>query len=487
MSVATSGLPSHVAKNDRQILLYGASAALLGVVLAYGRLITLSRWQADEYLDFAFLRQFGRQFELYRLLHWSPRPWSEALFMIYGAAVNHFHRPLAGSFACMLWGLLALPCLAPAWLGAPDRAARPVRLLLGMAILAACLVGHPVAEVFYWPAGSVAYIPTLAAAIWLFWRVLDGIEGDVTRPLTAGAAVVLAAGCSEVGLFLALCFTGCAALWGVREGVRKLWWLLPGLIVSATLASLLLRGRVGTTEMADTAHTAHHAGASLLAALGPFLRDLGAGNEEAATPTGVLTTLACRALLLAGTRWCLSGQPTQAARRPGAYLPALAAALLLAAFATLAAAYYQFGTSCCQRHETMRQCFIALAFICLGAWSAIRFPRRVPHAAAPASLLLAVLIPFATTLPALAEAYRLYPAAIQARALTWQSGLQTASDSMVLTRGPSGGLIPTGDPVPPGTYVLDKETPWYSLGIFQFFGKTRLRVVQPSPPSNGTS
>jgi hypothetical protein len=152
--------------------------------------------------------------------------------------------------------------------------------------------------------------------------------------------------------------------------------------------------------------------------------------------------------------------------------------LLLAAFCTVAAAYYQFGRLCCQRQETMRGCYLVLAAVCLGAASLRWRPAvRIRPAFAAAALLLPVCGLFAARLPALIDAYRAYPQAVQARAATWRSGLQPGTAEMTLVLAPDGSLISNGEFLAPGDYVLGPGSPWYVAGLLQFFDKRRVHVV----------
>jgi len=89
---------------SRWFLAINGSAALLltGVIVLYLGLIGLGQWQADEYDNFARLRTRGWHFFFDRL-HWSPRPISELILMMYGWTVNQVHQPLIAPFLGLLW------------------------------------------------------------------------------------------------------------------------------------------------------------------------------------------------------------------------------------------------------------------------------------------------------------------------------------------------------------------------------------------------
>jgi hypothetical protein len=441
---------------------YLPSCLLACISLAYAGLLPRSRWQGDEYLDFAVFREQGWRLIEYRLLHWSPRPVAELLLGLYATAVNGLHRPLAASCDALLWAGLMAACVVPAWFGAP----RPPRLFLGLAFFCLFLLGHGVSEVFFWPAGGVAYLPTLAGAVWLFWSVAD------RRRAAAACALVLAAWSSEMGMLLVLAFCLCAGLARFRAGWPGLWWLLPGAIAAGLAAILLAGGRVAAATISTESATQHHPWASLIAAVPASGAELLAIGHQ---------SLAAKLAILIGFRWS-----ALAWRRPpgqGVELAALGVALLGAAFISVAAAFFQFGDLCCERHETMRECYLVLAMAAFGAASASFWPRPAPAPWCVKLPVLAICLSlFVASLPQIAAAYRLVPQAIRARAATWHSGMSAGTQDMVLTLGPVGGLIGNGEFLAPGTIAQRKGAPWYIDGVLQFFGKTRLTVVPISPP-----
>ena len=131
----------------------------LATLLAFVGLIPLGRWH-DEYLTLHDYHQGGIGFLWARLLHWSPRPLSELLIYFYGLTVYRVGLPLIGAFIAPFWILLIAAILWPVLRGRQG-------LLPACVLLAMLLLGHPVAEVFYWPFGVVAYLPTLTAAAML--------------------------------------------------------------------------------------------------------------------------------------------------------------------------------------------------------------------------------------------------------------------------------------------------------------------------------
>jgi hypothetical protein len=466
-----------LSRPHRQFTLTASCTVFAAIILAHAALLPLSRWQGDEYANFDLLRQQGWSFVVFRLLHWAARPWSEAWLMLYGVAANAAHRPLAGRFDALLWAALAAACLVPAWFGAEtrrdDAGRRGIRLAFGLALFALFLLGHSICEVFLWPAGAAAYLPTLAGACWLFWCVADGLPGHRAG---AAAALLLAAGSSEVGIFLVLIFAAGITLAG-RDRRTGLLWLLPALLVALTDLWVLLHTRIGTIEILGPESVyVHHVWPSLRAAAPGFFLDLVSSGADMPTTTDIASHVAADILVLIGARWCLASARPEPARQRALF--AFCASLLIACYATRAAAFYQFGELCCERHEIMRQCLILLALAAAGAGSAARWPPRIARGAFCLSPLLAATILLAVPrAPDLLQAYRLAPRSIAARAQTWESGERPGDGAMTMVLTPPGRLLHGLGGFDPGTYRLGKDTPWHLRGVMQYFGKQSLTIV----------
>ena len=445
-------------------LLPGISCCvLLGVIATYAALLPRARWQGDEYLVFAMLRAGGWDYLLHWYLTWSPRLVSDVLFGLYGAIVLALHRPLAGPCMAVLWAGLACACVIPAWLADANRLPRVVA---GLGLFALFLVGHGVTEVFYWPAGGLSYVPTLAGTVWLFWLLMDGLGGRAWRHVAAGAALFIVAGSSEVGLFIVLAVAGCVVC--VRPAPwRELAWLLPGSLLALVDLGLVLHGRVGTIEGSgyDPA-VLHHAGASLLRAIPAFAGNLARPELPGGAAVSLPLSLASRVLILAGARWSFGKM-----RAPGRLLPAFGGALLVAAFASLASGYFQFGRPCCARHDTMRACLVTLAAAAFGA----AWPRYRPNAGA-AAWAGAVLLLFVPAVPALRADYAGMDRAISARAQSWASG-RSPGEAMSFVIDPPGRVI-SGCGFSPGFATASPDVAWWRLGILSFFGKRSVLIEQ---------
>ena len=442
-----------------------ACCGMLVVIAAYAGLLRRSSWQGDEYIVFAFQRDGGWRFLIHWYLTWSPRLVSDILFAAYGIVVTVSHRPLAGTCMAVLWSGLFFACVGPAMATARQR---QTRLLLGLAIFTLFLDGHGVADVFYWPAGGLSYIPTLAGIAWLFWCVADSARVPQWRP---AAALVVVAGSSEVGIFLALSICTLVIAWS-RQRIVSLWWMAPGLVLGLVDLVLVLNGRVGNVEIASAGPLLHHAGASLASAVPIFARELIVPNNEISAPINWAWSLVARVLVIFAARWSL--EPADPKQRR--LLLLFAAGLLLGSFASLASSLYEFGTLCCERHDTMSACSITLALIAFGVWSAGRWPLiSPPRNLAASAWMAAVVLLFGSSLPGLIEDWRTAPQAVSARAQTWASGRASAAN-MILIRGPVGRIVGSSE-FSRGEYRrIDKALPWYDFAVLSFFEKQTMIV-----------
>ncbi len=434
---------------------------MLCVIAAFAALLPRARWQGDEYIVFAALRDGGWDFFLHWYLTWSPRLVSNVLYAAYGAAVLALHRPLAGSCMAVAWAGLACACLIPAWRAGAHRLSR---VLAGLGLMALFLVGHSVTEVFYWPAAGLSYVPTLAGAVWLFWLLLDGLSTRVRRHAAAGLALFIVAGSSEVGIFASLSIGVCVGCAQSGAPWRQWLWLLPGVALALVDLVFVLHWRVGTIEVGGAdPRVLHHGAAALLRAVPAFVSDLGRPDMPDGTASSLPLSITSRILIFLGARRIGS------TRAAGRLLPAFGAALLLAAFISLASGYFQFGRLCCARHDTMRACFITLAVAAFGTAR----PRSGPDAGA-AAWAAAVVLLFVPAAPALLADYRSMHGAISARAQTWASGA-SSGDTMVFLVEPPGRLI-AGCGFTPGFASASPDLAWWKQGILAFFRKRAVSI-----------
>ena len=484
------------------------------LLLAHGGLIVAGQWQGDEWFNFALFRSQGTGFLANRVLTWSPRPVSELLVFLYARAVDALHRPLITPVLALLWAALAA-CAAALLPGpvrdpaAPARGRggaggaghpRRARGLIVLAVLAFFLLGHQVAEMFYWPMGAAAYVGAIAALTLLVMLVLRGRHLSGSGMVLVSVAMAVAAGSAEVG---AMAVGGAALLLGAAQlphhPARAVPLLAP-LAVALLVLVLILHGRAsaGVALGPETA-TIHALWPSLRAAVVQFAHETLALDAYPDGWPGLAIGAATKlALFLAFRALCRAGLDGSAT--PRAHLWVLVAALLAASFLSIAAALWQFGLVCCQRHDSFRQCLdvlVLLLFAALAARARLdgrparhrsarpRDPRR-DVVAGSAWLLLALGLalshrgPLMRRLPSLWADYRHLPALLAARNRTWASADAPGPD--MVFHGPPQGFVVGETDWPAGTFTLTPTTlaptpPWFMQGILLFYDKQRVTVV----------
>jgi hypothetical protein len=447
------------------------------VLALHAWLLPQGMW-ADEYFTFGIFRLYGLPAFWNRLLHWSPRPFSEALVWAYWRAVHATGRPLVAPVLLIAW-LFALAFASAAirpW-RRPGRAAR-LALLLGLPALA--LLSAPVEELYYWPLGALAYLPALGAAAYVaILAAGPGLRTDrqrlaVAAALTAGAASV------EMGLFLALASAPLLLLADRRQaGEWRRFAVATALLptaIAAFLLALLLFGRVSdTSEILPSALT-HHFWPSMREAAERLFWELLVPDPDHASAGSVASSLITKLLFFAGAAAALPGAwPIVPPRWP---LAAIAAALAATLFLSIAASYYQFGAICCERHAAYRQVLIILMLVtAAGLLPRWRQAADAGWPIAPALLALALLPALPARLVALGTQFALGPSRAAARATTFSTGEAPGAAPLHYVI-PAPGPLLSASPIPPGDYALAAKPAWYIQGPMLFFGKDRMRVSQ---------
>jgi hypothetical protein len=456
----------------QKLLVLGGCILLALVVLAHAGLLGVGRWQGDEYMTFALYRRYGLSVLFQAITGWSPRPVSEVVVWLYGRAVESFRHPLIAPCLAVFWITLVASALIPMrWCA--RLAELPYRLMIALGLLAMFLLGHSITEMFFWPVGAAAYMLTLSAITLELGLLLDR---DMTMPTTMiveAGTLAVAAGSSEVGAL----FTAAMSLLrlpSLRQHGRWLFFvcrLVPLFVALFALITVAV-GRAGHLELTPpTQQYLHRPLASLLAAVPALVFEIVSLSGEAANARGILLGLTVKVLFFFGVRWCWPYYRSLPTRAILEFIVALA----VAAYTLLAASYFQFGFFCCERHDTLRQCFIILALVALGAWSVKwRAPSRSAKSLAPLPLLAAVLLLLWWRIPKLAHDYALYPKVLAARAETWRSGLQTDNSSMVMLLSPQGRLV-SRNVFPLGRYSLETRA-WWAKGILWFFDKREVDI-----------
>ncbi|MBV9786455.1 MAG: hypothetical protein JO264_21850 [Acidisphaera sp.] len=453
----------------------------IAVILLHAGLIPAGNWRGDEYYHFAMLKEYGSRYLIDRLLTWSPRPISEGFLYLYYELVTLARRPLVTPFLLVFWAMLVLGSVCGF---CPTRRSLPRCATIPLSVVAMFLLRHPIDELFYWPMGAAAYLAALSALTFLTFLVVRGGPATSRGRLAGLAAMLVAEGSAEIGAIFVCCF---APLLLCLEGMampRAAWrrpmalarntaWLVVPLAAGLYLLHLLLLGRVTKASEAQPGASAslyHHIGPSILAAAQQFGSEL-TGSANLSVSVG---------LFFAGLALAMrQSLPGAVSRRQ---LAVLAAAFCITAYLSIAAADYQFGVLCCERHTTFRQCALVLAIVALARLAADldwgwRLRAGVAAIAGPVLVALSLSILSAARMPALVADYRAVPAMTETRRENWSSGFDKRSPAMLFALPPLGRIV-GGLGWPTGDYALSEHPPWNILGILQFFGKQQLQVVQ---------
>jgi hypothetical protein len=485
-------------------------AILLAILLAYAGLIGLGRWEIDEYY---FLYWFRHGVTFGQRLLYSPRFLFEPFYFLYLSAVNLFHRPLIVPFLGVLWAGFLVSGLLTSWQKreAKSGQTRQNLSLISLTLLVLCLCSGYVTDVFYFPAGAVAYVPTIAGSVLLLLQVIDNRLESRAGRIMASVCLLAAAGSSETGAtFVAFYGLICAARWAVtwwrsqRTSAPAVWWAIP--MVEAVLSLLVVRlNRYTMLQAVPWSSNAGNAVASLKATIPEMIFEI-FGRETLAkvaksypdphtwlnyglrVPFEILlgSRLWMEVLLAAGVAlcWFPLGRISKALAKR---ILELVAAFVLAAIATIAAANLQFGITCCDRHAEVRECWIELAIVGLviasSAWIPDGILRRMSKYASFAPVLLcASVLSLGYTRPLL-ETYRAYGVLRKASSESFASGSRGDTGEMVFYIPPSVGVIKEF-PLMPGTYVAHplslredvgmRALPYY---VLPFFGKRTVTMV----------
>ena len=298
--------------------------------------------------------------------------------------------------------------------------------------------------------------------------------GIATGWVPLAVALSLGAGSVEVGAFLALC-TAPGLLLVARHGAGgsarlRIGAALAPLLSALAVMLLLLSGRVARGhEMFGSAALSHHLGRDLWLAAGQSISEL-------LHPEGgsILAAASVKLLVFLGVRSCLARAWPQPP--PRAPIIALLVGMAATVFLSIAGAYYNFGTLCCERHATYRQ---ALFLLMAAASAGLARPARV-RAHGPALLALAVLIYMPSRLPAIRTEYSLAHARGAAWKAIFRSGWQPGPAPIDFIIAPAGPLF-SYVMFLPGDYRRTPDTPSYILGPMLFFGKDSMHARMGKP------
>ncbi|MBR0558617.1 hypothetical protein [Neokomagataea anthophila] len=465
-------------------LTLGLCLILAGTVITlHASALPYALWQGDEYDYFYNQAHTGRSFFWHRLLFWSPRPLSEVIIALYGLCVARIHAPLIGPMLSTIWTLCATLAFLPTLLCRTI----PQSTRLFLVALSSILVflGHPIADLMFWPMATAAHLPVLATAFCLTLNTLTHTE----RPWLTALCLSVAAVSSEAGFFLSgayLCFTALFALIRSHQKRKSLQILCVPTALCLFVLWRLFAGRIGLPHP----HNTPTQGAilqSIRSSLIPFVQNLaildpmdistgerGSGTALHGIILKILIAFSCFTALRATNI------------RPSLHsLTILSLSFLACNALIIASAYYEFGFLCCQRHETLRLDVSLLLAMLAGGYAARTLPplHRTQHTLqliAYACLIIFTLDTARWRYADMALFLRSRPLEAQARAATWQSGL-SASPIMTMSQGTNSPLFYYW-PWEPGHYLAG-GTGWDVQSMMKFFNKTQLIVLPPRPVS----
>jgi len=454
-----------------------ACATCIALWLVYLGLVPLGHWQADEYQTFGSLQESVYEFVRWRISSWSPRPLSEIFIYAYGRLVQASGQPMVIAALLPCWTLLGAVVLFTAL----RRREHRQWALVPLAMLPMFLLGHPVADLFYWPMAALAYMPTLAGIILVFVANECLQAQKTSRWVVIGLALVLAASCSEVGSLFVLAFVASWACAGwVADGRERSLVFLPALGLPALAAGMLLLKladvRIGHSgEVFGDAGIAHHWTDALAKTVPRAMREWVVLDPSRAHDRSMVLGLATKALFAMGA-YRLAGRDGDGSRQRMRFAIALAALGMVPA--TIFAAYYQFGSPCCERHAIFRQCMVYLGLAAAASWTAgwsVRHGRKTDPRPwlGPACLLGSLLLAASTSIGKIAHDYGAYSEIAASRDATWRSG-KSAGGVVVLT--PVTGARIVGNDPELAAGVLHKDDPW-TRAVLSYFGKDSLRVI----------
>ncbi len=447
---------------------------MAGIIAVHLGLLNRAAWEPDEYRIISGFRDDGINSFWQRFRAGSPRPLSELLFVLYAWLVVISKQQLIAPVLLALWAVFlasGLPTLAGG--GVPAS-----RILGTLAVLAFMVLGHGAFEVFYWPIGAMVYLPVLSAALFLLFSLANEQWRAKPGGVVTALVLLVAAWSAEAGaLMVLLCFGAImtAALLWKNPRIIVLYWGVPVLAALLVLVLVLTDGRLLTAtgiENGDPALIHHWAASAVQAAIRGSAEFLSADAETFDLPH-ILLGLSIKLLFFAGVHLCwITPDPTvQFSRR---WLLPLAFGFLATAFVTLVVSYWNHGTTCCQRHNLLRQDLGFLALAAIAIWLPPLIPTTQRWAPALASVLLtaAAILALAPRARDIALDYRFYSEPARARALSWASGFSPGPD-MVLYQPVPDSLFSLA--IPSGTWRMDDN--WWINGVLRFFGKDSLRVI----------
>lgn len=151
--------------NNIRHLVFAIGAIHAILITAYAGFIGTGMWHFDEYETFFQYKIIGFDFLWLRISTWSPRPFSEILIYLYALATNATQNQLIIIILSAIWIALIASVIIPAAKLKNSSQNFSFRILPLLLPLTLTLSGTKTGEVFYWPMGSLAYMPFISSLL----------------------------------------------------------------------------------------------------------------------------------------------------------------------------------------------------------------------------------------------------------------------------------------------------------------------------------
>lgn len=444
------------------------------LLLMHFYLVRVGMWHGDEYGLLPHYQDGNFTFYIHRVLGWSPRPVSEIFVWAYAYSSGFSHASNI-TYALTISWLILFVTLDVALILA--RVEVKLRYLVSFSAFTFCLLINNPGEVFYWPIGAAAYVPTIAgiAAI-CFVSALRTTPNNLVCDYAMIVMLIIVAGSSEIGAMfcLAYCtFRGLSSAFEyIRHNVRlrhdQLALFIPALM-SVSVFVIVLRGRVAINSEAGGA--GHQLLASLLQ--GAYVvGDEIMSRDATFAPRLLVVLMFCAGLALVLTA---RAEPTKPK-----HVGALLGALLATIYGSAASAQYQFGYNCCERQSFTRTSLMVLVALPIAIYVTMRLAHQLRNL--PLSVLGGVLIltsaglPLIVRLPQLIEEYRKVPSRIRILEKNQSAGLSPQNEMQFLI-GDESKIVDTGGFKIEGTFMSKPQTPWQPENIMRFYRKDKIQVI----------
>jgi hypothetical protein len=455
-----------MANENQRAGLMIACAFMLSIFFFFSVFIYAGRWQGDEFHTGAKLSEQGFDWMVFRLLNWSPRPFSEALLGVYLWVVSQSGERLIVPFLAILWASMLIVPLAGC-------RGKPSAVLVTSALLILAIAGRFNSDVLYWVQGAVAYIPTIALSLFLTARFLSAEAGR--SPAWGDAtALVLLAFSSETGAFLVLPFSSLVLASTIIVERRVSFPALLGVFSSALVMYLLMNGRLQHAEEVSQSFTvAGEVWPSFVDAVSYFFHSLFFFGENVARPHQLWSGLPTKLAFLAGV--IAIGSTIHLSRSNMLVVAAWAVSLLFAAFLTTFASFYKLGIPGAPRHITIQAFFIWVAIAMVGVLASQWVRERAASLRLGVPLLIiAVAVPTGLAAKGAVADLRNLTRLVSLRDEVWASG-KTDGDTIVIHTCAPGQIVGYVCPYPPaGEYLLGDGKNWVADAILWYFHKSKL-------------